>query len=139
MLQTHQFHAFSTVHTNRRLVCVFVVIYFQESFQIDAFSMKTLGVLGLNASKCMRFQTKKHLVWTRLFLTKIWSQKPQETPPLSPSSVIASENIQEQQNYVFPEGPVFKNCQEPLCLLELPNTVAESLLYLLPFDFFFFR
>ena len=67
--------------------------------------MKTLSVLGLNASKCMRFQTKKHLVWTRLFLTKIWSQKPQETPPLSPSIVIASESIQEQQNYLFPEGP----------------------------------
>ena len=87
-------------------------------------------------TKCMRFQTKKHLVWTRLFLTKIWSQKPQETPLLSPNSVIASENIQEQQNYLFPEGPVIKNCQEPLWLLELPNTVGESQLYLLPFDFF---
>ena len=38
-----------------------VLIHFQEGFQIDAFSMKTLSVLvrtkDLNASKCMRFQT----------------------------------------------------------------------------------
>ena len=40
---------------------VFILIHFQERFQIDAFTMKTLIVLvwteGLNASKCMRFQT----------------------------------------------------------------------------------
>ena len=45
-------------------VCVFVLINFQERFQIDAFSIKILSVLvsteGLNASKCMRFQTKTH-------------------------------------------------------------------------------
>ena len=43
-------------------LCVFVLIHFQERFQIDAFSIKTLSVLvwtkRLNASKCMRFQTK---------------------------------------------------------------------------------
>ena len=47
-----------------RYVWVFVLILFQERFQIDAFSMKTLGVLlwmkGLNSSKCMSFQTKTH-------------------------------------------------------------------------------
>ena len=47
-----------------RYVCVFSLIHFQECFKIDAFSMKTFSVLvwteGLNASKCMRFQTKKH-------------------------------------------------------------------------------
>ena len=45
-------------------ICVFVLINFQERFQIDAFSIKTLSVLvwteGLNASKCMHFQTKTH-------------------------------------------------------------------------------
>ena len=44
-----------------RYECVFVLIHFQERFQIDAFTTKTLIVLvwteGLNASKCMRFQT----------------------------------------------------------------------------------
>ena len=93
-------------------------------------------------TKCMRFQTKKHLVWTRLFLTKIWSQKPQETPSLSPSSVLASESIQCKSNKItcfLRDRPVIKNCQEPLWLLELPNTAGESQLYLLPFDFFFFR
>ena len=58
------FRPFSTVHTYT--ICrAFVLIHFQESFQIDAFSMKTLSVLvwteGLTASKCMRrFQTKTH-------------------------------------------------------------------------------
>jgi len=85
------------------------------------------------------FSNEKALSVARLFMTKIWSQKPQETPPLSPSSVIASENIQGQQNYLFPEGPVTKNFQELLWLLEFQNTVGESQLYLLPFDFFFFR
>ena len=54
-----------------RYVCVFVLIHFQERFQIDAFSMKTLSVLvwteGLNAYKYVRFQTKPlrvRLVWT---------------------------------------------------------------------------
>ena len=59
-----RFRPFSTVHTYT-ICCAFVLIHFQESFQIDAFSMKTLGVLvwteGLSASKCMRgFQTKSH-------------------------------------------------------------------------------
>ena len=44
-----------------RYECVFVLIHFQERFQIDAFTTKTLILLvwteGLNASKCMRFQT----------------------------------------------------------------------------------
>ena len=59
-----RFRPFSTVHTYT--ICrAFVLIHFQESFQIDAFSMKTLSVLvwteGLSASKCMRrFQTKTH-------------------------------------------------------------------------------
>ena len=54
-----------------RYVCVFVLIHFQERFQIDAFSMKMLSVLvwteGLNAYKYVRFQTKPlrvRLVWT---------------------------------------------------------------------------
>ena len=38
---------------------VFVLIHFQERFQIDALLMRTLSVLvwteDLNASKCMRF------------------------------------------------------------------------------------
>lgn len=38
-----------------RFVCVFVLI--QERFQIDALSVWTEG---LNASKCIRFQTKSH-------------------------------------------------------------------------------
>ena len=37
---------------------------FEERFQIDAFLFKTVNELvwteGLNASKCMRFQTKTH-------------------------------------------------------------------------------
>jgi len=46
-------------------VCAFVLIHFQERFQIDdTFSMKTLTILmwtkGLNASKCVRFQTKMY-------------------------------------------------------------------------------
>ena len=59
-----RFRPFSAVHTYT--ICrAFVLILFQESFQIDAFSMKTLSVLvwteGLSASKCMqRFQTKTH-------------------------------------------------------------------------------
>ena len=58
----YRFHALSTVYTNTIHVCVFVLIHFQERFQIDAFSMKTLSVLvwteGLNGSKCTRFQMK---------------------------------------------------------------------------------
>ena len=62
----HRFHfdAFSTFFDGSHLHDM-LCIRFQESFQIDAFSMKTLGVLvwteGLSASKCMRgFQTKSH-------------------------------------------------------------------------------
>ena len=40
-----------------RFVCVFVLIHFQERFQIDVLSVRTEG---LNASKCTRFQTKTH-------------------------------------------------------------------------------
>ena len=58
----YRFDAFSTVYTNTIHVCAFVLIHFQERFQIDAFSMKTLSVLvwteGLNGSKCTRFQMK---------------------------------------------------------------------------------
>ena len=47
-----------------RYVCVFLLTHFQERFQIDAFSVKTLSVLvwmeGLNASKCMCFQMLTH-------------------------------------------------------------------------------
>ena len=46
-----------------RYECVFVLIHFQERFQIDAFTTKTLIVLvwteGLNASKRMRFQNAR--------------------------------------------------------------------------------
>ena len=49
-------------HTIIRYVYVFLLIHFQESFQIDALSMKTLSPFvwleGLNASKCTQFQTK---------------------------------------------------------------------------------
>ena len=43
-------------------VCVFVSIHFQERFQIDAFSMKTLSVWTecLNASKYMGCNMKAH-------------------------------------------------------------------------------
>ena len=60
MLQTHASAIFSVVvfilmrFRLIRYVCVFVLIHFQESLQIDAFSMQTLRVLvwteGLNAS-----------------------------------------------------------------------------------------
>ena len=40
-----------------RFVCVFLLIHFQERFQIDVLSVRTEG---LNASKCTRFQTKTH-------------------------------------------------------------------------------
>ena len=73
MLQTHAPTKFSVVvfilvrfqlSTLIRYVCVFVLILFQKRFQIDAVSMKALSILvwtqGLNASKCMRFQTKTH-------------------------------------------------------------------------------
>ena len=50
--------------TLKRSVCVLVLVHFQERFLIDAFWMKALRVLvwteGLNASKCIRFQTKTH-------------------------------------------------------------------------------
>ena len=46
-----------------RYECVFILIHFQERFQIDAFTTKTLIVLvrteGLNASKRMRFQNAR--------------------------------------------------------------------------------
>ena len=64
MLQTHASAIFSVVvfilmrFGLIRYVCVFVLIHFQERFQIDAFSMQTLSVLvwteGLNAWKCQR-------------------------------------------------------------------------------------
>ena len=73
MLQKHMPAIFSvtvliSMHyrssTLTRYVCVFVLIHFQERYQIDAFSMKTLSVLvwteDLKASKCMRFPTKTH-------------------------------------------------------------------------------
>ena len=70
MLQTHAPAIFLVIvfilmrirpSTQIRYECVFVLIHFQERFQIDTFTMKTLIVLvwteGLNASKSMRFQT----------------------------------------------------------------------------------
>ena len=45
----------------KQAILQFFFIHFQQHFQINAFSMKTLSVVwtnGLNASKCMRFQTK---------------------------------------------------------------------------------
>ena len=52
--------------------CFFVLIHFQERFQIDAFVMKTLSVLvwteGLNASRRMRFHRKTHWCWSGLNL-----------------------------------------------------------------------
>ena len=63
MLQTHVPVTFSVI--------LFILMRFcfdsrQESFQINAFLMKTLGILvwteGLQALKCMRFQMKMHLV-----------------------------------------------------------------------------
>ena len=60
------FDAFSTVHTNADLYAFSFVSTFESVFKSNggAFSMKTLRVLvwteGLNASKCMRFQTKTH-------------------------------------------------------------------------------
>ena len=52
----HRFHFDSclTVHTSTIHVCVFVLMYFQERFQIDAFSVKALRVFvwteGLNGA-----------------------------------------------------------------------------------------
>ena len=57
-----RFPLFSTSHTN---ICTrFRFDPPQERFQIDAFPIKTLSVLvwtqGLNALKCLHFQTKTH-------------------------------------------------------------------------------
>ena len=68
----HRFHfkAYSTI--------LFVLIHFQERFQIDAFTKKTVIVLvwteGLNASKCMRFQT--HERQTRRGARVKWRDSP---------------------------------------------------------------
>ena len=72
ILQTHAPVIFSVIvfilmrsFTLIRYVCLFVLI--------DTFSMKTPSVLvwtqGLNASKCMRFQTKTH--WCRRGLSHV--------------------------------------------------------------------
>ena len=54
-----------------RYECVFVLILFQERFQMDAFLMKTLGVLvwteGLKGWKCVRFKRKRNSVHRALF------------------------------------------------------------------------
>ena len=49
-----------------RYVRVYVLIHFQERFQIDAFSMKTLSVLvSANASRCLHFHWNENaFVWT---------------------------------------------------------------------------
>ena len=56
-----------------RYECVFVLILFQERFQMDAFLMKTLGVLvwteGLKGWKCVRFQTQTQQCAQGLILT----------------------------------------------------------------------
>ena len=57
-----RFPLFSTDHSN---ICIrFRFDPPQERFQIDAFLIKTLSVLvwteGLNALKCLHFQTKTH-------------------------------------------------------------------------------
>ena len=66
-----------------RYECVLVLIHFQERFQIDAFTTKTLIVLvwteGLNASKCMRFQT--HERQTKRGVRVKWRDSP--FPPSS--------------------------------------------------------
>ena len=49
-----------------RYVRVYVLIHFQERFQIDAFSMKTLSVLvSAKASRCLHFHWNENaFVWT---------------------------------------------------------------------------
>jgi len=52
-----------------RYVCAFVLIHFQERFQIDAFSMKTLSVLVWKELRTKRiemyaFWNEDALVWT---------------------------------------------------------------------------
>ena len=49
-----------------RHVRVYVLIHFQEPFQIDAFSMKTLSVLvSAKASRCLHFHWNENaFVWT---------------------------------------------------------------------------
>ena len=48
MLKTHAPAILHRPSTLIRYVCVFLLIHFQERFQIDAFSMKTLSVLGMD-------------------------------------------------------------------------------------------
>ena len=71
----HRFRCvFDSPHRLIRYVFVFVPTHFQELFQIDAFSMKTLSVLvwtvGLKALKCMRYAFSKEnaLVWMGLYV-----------------------------------------------------------------------
>ena len=56
----HRFHFRPSILT--RYECIFVLILFQERFQMDAFLMTTLSVLvwteGLKAWECVRFQTQ---------------------------------------------------------------------------------
>ena len=63
----HHFHfdAFLTIHTN--MICINVaLIHFQECFKLKCFQWKCSAYLllvrmeGLNASKCICFQTKTH-------------------------------------------------------------------------------
>ena len=67
-----RFRPFSTVFTYAICIRVSVLIHFHERIQIDAFSMKTIGVLVLGGPaeriEMYAFSNENALVWTRALI-----------------------------------------------------------------------